>query len=127
MIVERTIVDALKAGLAPLPAVFAGIGPQSPGDQPAALPLVTVNRAGSQWANSFCGVDLELSIVAIQIDVYARSNEISRTLADQARAIIAGIDPAPTLQNEWTLYDDGARAFRVIQTWNATDYAPSLP
>lgn len=126
MIVEASFIAALKAGLTPAAPVFGGMAPQPEGNTPAPLPVVVVNRVASVWSSTFCGTDLALAVTDLQIDFYARSNEIARRLADQGRALIAAVDPPPTLESELTTYDEASRAFRVIQTWRATDYQPAI-
>lgn len=126
MIVETLVIEALKAGLIGPPAIYYGTAPQPEGNAPAPMPVVLVNRGASAWSTTFCGLDQDLAVSDLQVDVYARTNEISRELADQARLAVAAIDPAPSLENEFSIYDSEARAWRVIQTWRAIDYRPRL-
>lgn len=126
MIVEVEVINALRAGLTLAPPVHNAVAPQPEGDQPAPLPLVIVNRTAAAWSSTFCGTDFDLAITDLQVDFYARSNAAARTLADEARPIIGALDPPPTLQSEITIYDDTARAFRIVQTWRTADYNPRL-
>lgn len=126
MIAETEIITDLKATLAPVP-VFYGFAPQPPDNQAVPLPVVIVNRIGSAWPNTFCGVDVALELAQIQVDYYGRSNEVARRLADIGRTVVGGLEQRPGLSSERTEYDDLARAWRVIQQWAVADYAPAIP
>jgi hypothetical protein len=127
VIIETEIVNLLRT-LAP---AYYGTAPQPPGDEPTPMPVIIVNRIAARWPFGFCGTDGDLSLVTVQADYYAETAELARQLADQGRLqiaemIIGGQAVAPALENEFSMRDDVARAWRVSQQWAATDYAPSL-
>jgi hypothetical protein len=132
MALERLFVDTLAATIDG-PAYY-GIQPQPPDETPAPLPVSIVNRPDSRWPRAFCGTDVNLEMIDIQVDLYHETAEGARRNADRARAALAALrtgEPgsavAPTLISEQSFYDRQSRAWRVMQRWTATDYEPALP
>ena len=120
------VIETLKAAMVPGQPVYHGTMPQPVGTEPAPLPGVVVQRIGSEWPATFCGTDAEFALATVQIDFYARSAELAQMAASQARGAVAAMPSRPTLSNEFSLYESGIRAWRVVQTWLAPDYSPSL-
>lgn len=130
MMLEKTMVDVLK--LATGVETWFGAQPQADDEEPARLPVVIVNRPGSDWLNTFCGVDDALSIPTMRVDYWADKAEAARRLADKGRAAIKGLADDtgplfPTLTSEVSYYEPMARAWRVMQQWRVPDYVPALP
>lgn len=131
MIVEKLIVDRLKLALG-IPVYF-GMQPQGTDEVPSRMPVAIVNRSDSNWMVGFCGTDPDLSVARIQIDYYAEQAADARGWADTGRRTMIGmIDDdgaalAPGLNDEQSFYDQLSRGWRVMQTWEVTDYAPAIP
>lgn len=131
MIVEKLIVDRIKLAFG-VPTYF-GMQPQGDDDVPSKMPVIIVNRNDSDWVTCFAGTDPDLSIARIQIDYYAEQAADARGWADSGRVLMIGmIDDegvalAPALNDEQSFYDQLSRAWRVMQTWVVTDYAPFIP
>lgn len=130
MIVEKLIIDRLKSALG-IPVYF-GMQPQGDDESPSNMPVVIVNRPGSEWPVGFIGTDANLSMAQIQIDYYAEQAAECRGWADTGRLTMVGmIDEdgaalAPGLRDEQSFYDQLSRAWRVMQTWDVADYAPAI-
>jgi hypothetical protein len=128
LIAERHAVDTLKTLGVP---VYFGSAPEPPNDEPTPLPVVIVNRTASDWTAEFCGTDVFLERLTLQVDFYAETAEEARRLADRGRSLIRDLTSErggffPALQSETSMYDDLSRAWRVLATWRVADYAPSL-
>lgn len=117
--IEKEIIDGLKIALA-IDRVYYGSAPQESNTEPLVFPLVVINRVGSTWANSFCGVDVDLSMVDVQIDFYGNTGFQARNAADLARLFLSQY----SLDSEISFYDEASRGWRVMQTWAVPDYTP---
>ena len=130
MMIEKTIVDLMEVATAT--ETWFGAQPQADDEEPARLPVVIVNRPGSNWLATFCGTDPNLALANMRIDYWHKKAEGARRLADKGRAAMVNLADetgplCPVLASEVSYYEPMVRGWRVMQQWNVPDYQPSLP
>lgn len=130
MKIEKTIVDLMESATAT--ETWFGAQPQADDEEPARLPVVIVNRTGSDWLATFCGTDPELAIATIRIDFWDKKAEGARRLADKGRKAMVTLQDetgvlCPVLASEVSYYEPMVRGWRVMQQWQVPDYQPALP
>lgn len=129
MTIEKKFLDILAASTEPaLVAARKSYGYVEQDDEknPTALPLLIVQRAGSEWFGNICGTVLDGCFVSVAVIHIARDAAESRKQADAARFALVTSLEVPQLESEGEEYDPDLRAWFVTQTFRVFDDSPTV-
>jgi hypothetical protein len=127
--VEARLLAILDASTRPeLVAVpkYYGYAPQTDEKTPTPLPLLVMQRTGSNWTTDMCGTRPRPCFVTLNITHVARTNEAARAQAQAARLELIACAEMPRLDGETEDFDPDLRGWAVIQTFTADDDSPDV-
>lgn len=125
MSLEQTLLPVLVTAFNPVP-VRAVHAEQLTDLLPAQVPLVVFSRVGSYWSDwdTFCGSNVLLADVTLEVNYLDLTLEGARRLADTGRATLAA--QHASLASEFDVWEPALKVYRVTALFNLTDNHPQI-